>query len=823
MWGELKMRHSLKLAIIFFLVILTAQGVSALTLTVTGKCVDQTVTVRTDVPAFIIFRMNNGTPIFAEANSTHPAVFTPKITGKLNITAIAGNQSVTKIVPIGTCAPTTAPTLPYGTFKKTVDGTTYTIDWRTALGALEEASRLKGFFYSIEKTEWGPFVDCIKGICNGFAGPSSGWMYWVDYPEKPLPGVSADKYKIYPGDTVIWYFSRSMSEKPITSPYRIIIAIGNNYEIKGISIVWSSVVPPTASFTISPPKPTVGEKVVFDASSSTAPAGQIVEYKWDFGDGATATGKIVTHTYEKPGKYLVKLTVVANNGLKGTAIKTLEVLPKKTLVVPISFKTAFKVVNVTPGKKVEIKIPKKLNLPIVAINLTSSKPTAVKVEVSKAKPPARILYAKVYSCFRVELNKTLNAELTFKVPKNLTNVHLMEYKYGTWRDIPIKLIHIVDGFKYYRAKLKGFSVFVIVSKWVGFPLSVNNTHIQMALKYLHTLQKSDGGFANPGQSSSVAKTSWAIMAIAAAGQDPHTWKKNGKSPVDYLKEHLRSALQKMGTADYARTILAVIAAGENPYNFDGINLVKLLESKIKKDGQIGDYIYTTIWGILALKASGVNVTKSCKWLEDHQNTDGGFAWAVGQQSDFDDTAAAIQALIACGVPSNSQVIHDALKYLKEGQNPDGGMRYFGNSASNAASDSWTIQALVAAGINPLNWKKNNKSVVEHLLSLQTKEGYFKYTSYETSNPGYMTVCAIMALLGKPQPIKVLSKSKIPTTTTTITTTTTTTTVPTTTQKLITTVTRTTTTTTVSHKKKVPGFGLVLAIAAIVIAIKLRRR
>jgi hypothetical protein len=81
------------------------------------------------------------------------------------------------------------------------------------------------------------------------------------------------------------------------------------------------------------------------------------------------------------------------------------------------------------------------------------------------------------------------------------------------------------------------------------------------------------------------------------------------------------------------------------------------------------------------------------------------------------------------------------------------MRYFGSSASNAASDAWTIQALVAVGINPMEWRANNSSVVDHLLALQTEQGYFRYTSYSDENPGYMTVCAVISLLGKPFPIK----------------------------------------------------------------------
>jgi glucose/arabinose dehydrogenase/chitodextrinase len=66
---------------------------------------------------------------------------------------------------------------------------------------------------------------------------------------------------------------------------------------------------PFASFAYSPPSPVVGESVVFDASASTDPDGEIVSYEWSFGDGATGDGPIVAHSYAERGTYVVVLTV----------------------------------------------------------------------------------------------------------------------------------------------------------------------------------------------------------------------------------------------------------------------------------------------------------------------------------------------------------------------------------------------------------------------------------------------------------------------------------------------------------------------------------
>jgi PKD repeat protein len=64
--------------------------------------------------------------------------------------------------------------------------------------------------------------------------------------------------------------------------------------------------------------------VNFDASPSYDPDGNIVLYEWDFGDGGTATGKIVAHTFAQRGTYLVTLTVTDQRGHWTSKIKTVE-------------------------------------------------------------------------------------------------------------------------------------------------------------------------------------------------------------------------------------------------------------------------------------------------------------------------------------------------------------------------------------------------------------------------------------------------------------------------------------------------------------------
>ncbi|MCK5397876.1 MAG: PKD domain-containing protein, partial [Thermoplasmata archaeon] len=70
---------------------------------------------------------------------------------------------------------------------------------------------------------------------------------------------------------------------------------------------------------------TVGNLVGFSGNMSFDPDGFIVLYNWDFGDGNTVNGSVVTHTYSISGNYTVTLTVTDNNGLTDTDTCTVTV------------------------------------------------------------------------------------------------------------------------------------------------------------------------------------------------------------------------------------------------------------------------------------------------------------------------------------------------------------------------------------------------------------------------------------------------------------------------------------------------------------------
>lgn len=77
---------------------------------------------------------------------------------------------------------------------------------------------------------------------------------------------------------------------------------------------------PTAGFTIDVDRGQAPLDVTFDASPSSDPDGSLVSYSWEFGDGGTATGVQVTHTYDGAGVFEVELTVRDDRDGEASAI-----------------------------------------------------------------------------------------------------------------------------------------------------------------------------------------------------------------------------------------------------------------------------------------------------------------------------------------------------------------------------------------------------------------------------------------------------------------------------------------------------------------------
>ncbi len=72
-----------------------------------------------------------------------------------------------------------------------------------------------------------------------------------------------------------------------------------------------------------------GDPIAMSAAGSTDPDGDALTYAWHFGDGAVATGAAVTHKYQDPGTYTVRVVVTDTRGLADTVttVTTVTALP----------------------------------------------------------------------------------------------------------------------------------------------------------------------------------------------------------------------------------------------------------------------------------------------------------------------------------------------------------------------------------------------------------------------------------------------------------------------------------------------------------------
>lgn len=86
--------------------------------------------------------------------------------------------------------------------------------------------------------------------------------------------------------------------------------------------------PPVGLFTISPTPVKTYQPVTFDASGTKdegAACGNNCSYAWDFGDGSSGTGMVITHEYRAIGTFNVRLTVTDVRGGSSTVAQSVSV------------------------------------------------------------------------------------------------------------------------------------------------------------------------------------------------------------------------------------------------------------------------------------------------------------------------------------------------------------------------------------------------------------------------------------------------------------------------------------------------------------------
>jgi energy-coupling factor transport system substrate-specific component len=292
----------------------------------------------------------------------------------------------------------------------------------------------------------------------------------------------------------------------------------------------------------------------------------------------------------------------------------------------------------------------------------------------------------------------------------------------------------------------GAAVLLILCLFAFAAPSAQASSVSRAADWLESQQRLSGGFGASAERDAGAEvTSWTVLALAAAGRNPLDVVKNGRTPVDFLRTH-RDEIKDAG--DVARTILALEAAGVDPRDFSGEDLVARLISQRGNNGSYQGWPGSSAYAVLALRAAGANdaAGPTVEWLRKVQGKEGGWGNEAGSESTPDITAAVLQVLTP-----GSEASDRALDYLRRSKRSNGGFAPGNNLSANAQATAWVSQGLLAVGKDPAGFGAG-KSSFTYLRALQTDEGYFLQSPNLEASPVWVTAEAVVPLAGDYLPI-----------------------------------------------------------------------
>ncbi|MDF2856430.1 MAG: cell wall anchor protein [Neobacillus sp.] len=220
---------------------------------------------------------------------------------------------------------------------------------------------------------------------------------------------------------------------------------------------------------------------------------------------------------------------------------------------------------------------------------------------------------------------------------------------------------------------------------------------------------------------------WTLLAMKQAGKE---------IPASYLNDYKKLVIEKQGKfrkiTDTERYTLAILAAGGDPTNIEGYNLIKeIYQADVTKQGLIG-----LAYALLAFDSANFEIPETALWtreklisyLLERQNQDGGWAWDESATSDIDTTGMIVAALAPykeqSGVKEN---VDAAVQYLAE--------QFQASKIDNSSTAAQVIIALSALGIdaNSELFVKDNSGLVQFLLTFQNADGGFDWMGGDESD------------------------------------------------------------------------------------------
>lgn len=281
---------------------------------------------------------------------------------------------------------------------------------------------------------------------------------------------------------------------------------------------------------------------------------------------------------------------------------------------------------------------------------------------------------------------------------------------------------------------------------------------------------------------------WKTVAFNKSGLKlPNNFNQNYLKSVEKLLKDSKGKFYKV--TDYERVTLGVVAAGGDPRNIGGYNLLDKIynfydsdnpKRKIDFQGLNG-----VIYGLIALDTKNYPIPKGAKfnreymldYILNNRNSDGGWDLNMnGERSDVDITSMTLISLapyhnyVTKDGKKVSDAIIEAVNWLSKVQRKDGGFNSW-STQNNSESCSQTIIGLCANGIDPTSSKfTKDINLIENLLKFQQSNGEFyhlldgsKGVNGMSTEQAYQAMLAYRDFVNKKGSIYWFDGKKMPTT------------------------------------------------------------
>jgi hypothetical protein len=252
---------------------------------------------------------------------------------------------------------------------------------------------------------------------------------------------------------------------------------------------------------------------------------------------------------------------------------------------------------------------------------------------------------------------------------------------------------------------------------------------------------------------------FAAVALKVAGEDV---------PQEYIDRLKEDIIDKEGiyrnVTDYERFVIGLTAAGIDPTNLAGYNLVEKIYSneRMLKQGNNG-----VIYALLAYDSGNYEIPNDAKWTREklvnhllNQQLDKG-GWSLfGTSPSVDITGMALAALAPYKEQDNVQVaINKAVEWISSVQDSNGGFSDDTNGGDASETTAQVIIGLASVGVDPTDERFTKQAgdlvvasldsgastgvnLIQHLLTFKQSDGGFAHLSGDDSN----TMASTQALL-----------------------------------------------------------------------------